>query len=154
MRIKRVIAPVLVTLLLGVFLWAAMIRIVAMIKTGHPLMVSIGIAISLVLFTLVYAIVSEWRTALVVSHMGDELGRQGKLVADTLTRSPGGRIDRGVADEQFESIRQTAESNPDDYAALYNLAFAYDACGDRKRARSTLRQAAKLYRQRDHKVRN
>lgn len=148
MRIKNVIAAVLVTLLLAVFMWAAAVRLAAMIATGHPLMIAIAVAVALVLIAVLYAIYSEWRTAMTVSTMSREFERDGLLVVDDLPRSPGGRIDRTIADEQFVTIREQAQDNPNDPVALYNLAFAYDASGDRKRARATLRAAVKAYRRR------
>ena len=67
---------------------------------------------------------------------------------DALPRSPGGRIDRDAADAAFVVMRERVEAEPESWKAWYNVAFAYDAARDRKRARSALRTAARLYRTR------
>jgi thioredoxin-like negative regulator of GroEL len=78
--------------------------------------------------------------------MADELAARGELPADTLPRSPGGRIDRAAARRDFEAARADAEAHPEDWAARFRLGFAYDAAGDRRRARAALRLAARLRR--------
>ena len=42
------------------------------------------------------------------------------------------------------SIRAEVEAAPDDWRGWYRLAHAYDLAGDRKRARSAMRQAIEL----------
>jgi cytochrome c-type biogenesis protein CcmH/NrfG len=146
-RPKQLIAPVLVTLLLAIFLYAAGTRIVAMAQTGEPVMIAIAIAVSLVLFAILYGIAKEWQMAFTVSRMGEELAARGELPVDDLPRSASGRIDREAADAQFVVLREAVEANEDNWTGWYNLAFGYDAAGDRKRAREALRTAARLYRQ-------
>lgn len=146
MRIKQLIAPALVTCLLAIFAWLAGTRIVALISTGEPLAVGIGLAVGLVLIAIFYGIVKEWLMATTVSKMAKELASLGKLPVDDLPRSPGGRIDRAIADERFNELRKVVEADDSNWANWYNLAFGYDAAGDRKRARGALREAARLYR--------
>ena len=78
--------------------------------------------------------------------MADELAAADELPVDDLPRSPGGRIDRAAAREAFEPARERAEAQPDDWRSWYHLAFAYDAAGDRRRARESLRTASRLHR--------
>ncbi len=89
-------------------------------------------------------VVREWALAVAVQRMADELATRGDLPEDTLPRSPGGRIDRSAARAAFEAARVDAEAHPEDWAARYRLGFAYDAAGDRRRARAALRLAARL----------
>ncbi len=121
-------------------------RVAAMMSTGEPLMIAIGAGISMILVAILYGMFREWLLALTVSKMSEQLHDEGKLVHDDLPRSPGGRIDRQAADEQFSDLRQQVEQQPDDWGAWFNLAFGYEASGDRRRARSALRTAAQLYR--------
>ena len=74
------------------------------------------------------------------------LEAEGGLPVDDLPRSPGGRIDRAAADAQFETYRIEAEAAPDDWRARYRLSLAYDASGDRTRAREAAREAVRLHR--------
>jgi Flp pilus assembly protein TadD len=43
-------------------------------------------------------------------------------------------------------VRAAVEAAPDDWGSWFRLGFAYDAAGDRKRARESLRRAARLHR--------
>jgi Flp pilus assembly protein TadD len=70
-----------------------------------------------------------------------ELEAAGGLPVDDLPRRPSGRIDRAAADEAFEKYKAEAEAAPDDWRAWFRLSTAYDAAGDRKRARATMRAA-------------
>ncbi|OLT46817.1 hypothetical protein BJF88_04315 [Cellulosimicrobium sp. CUA-896] len=136
----------LVTALLALYVWAVAGRAVALVRTGEPVAVGIGAAV-LVLPVLVIGLVArEMRLAVTVQRMADELAASGRLPADDLPRSPGGRIDRAAADAAFGPYRDAVEADPESWAAWYHLAFAYDASGDRRRAREALRRAAGLYR--------
>jgi hypothetical protein len=74
------------------------------------------------------------------------LENEGGLPPDTLPRTPGGRIVREAADAEFEKYRTEAEAAPDDWRSWFRLSCAYDAAGDRKRARATMRQAIRMHR--------
>nr|WP_245993249.1 tetratricopeptide repeat protein [Xylanimonas allomyrinae] len=136
---------VVVTLLLGLYVWAVAGRGIAMIRTGEPVVVAIGAAALVIPLLVVGLIAAEFRLATRVQRMADELSAAGDLPVDDLPRSPGGRIDRAAADAAFDTYRAAAEAAPDSWRAWYHLAFAYDAAGDRKRARAALRRASSLY---------
>ena len=87
----------------------------------------------------------EIRFGLSMERMGRTLESEGGLPVDDIPRSPGGRVDRTVADAQFETYRAEAEAAPEDWRSWYRLALAYDAAGDRTRARGTMRRAAGLF---------
>lgn len=57
---------------------------------------------------------------------------------------PSGRAVRASADAAFSKWREAAEKNESDFHAWFNLSLAYDACGDRRRARFAMRQAIAL----------
>jgi hypothetical protein len=65
---------------------------------------------------------------------------------ESLPRRPSGRIDRGAADEHFAKVREETEADPDRWQAWYRLSLAYDAAGDRSRARAAARHAIELHR--------
>ncbi|GAB3688252.1 hypothetical protein GCM10028814_29620 [Angustibacter aerolatus] len=52
---------------------------------------------------------------------------------------------RAAADAAFARYRAETEAAPDDWAAWYRLALAYDAAGDRRRARRATRTAIALH---------
>ncbi|RPF22106.1 tetratricopeptide repeat protein [Myceligenerans xiligouense] len=142
---RGLLGALAVTALLALYVWAVAGRGLAMIGTREPLLIGIGVAV-LVLPLLVLAfIVREFWLAARVQAMADTLAAAGDLPVDDLPRSPGGRIDRAAADDAFADRRAAVEAEPGDWRAWYHLAFAYDAAGDRRRARATLRRAVRLY---------
>ncbi|MBD8079257.1 hypothetical protein IF651_09355 [Cellulosimicrobium arenosum] len=144
------LGAVLVTLLLALYVWQVAGRAAALVRTGEPVAVVIGVGV-LVLPVLVVGLVArEFLLAGTVQRMADDLAGRDRLPVDDLPRSPGGRIDRAAADDAFGAYRDAADADPQSWEAWYNLAFAYDASRDRRRARGALRRAAALYRGHRH----
>lgn len=134
-----------VTALLALYVWQIAGRGVAMVRSGEPALVGIGIGVLVIPLLVLGLIAREYRLATRVQRMADALAEAGELPVDDLPRSPGGRIDRAAADAAFDERRAVVEQTPDDWKAWYHLAFAYDAAGDRRRAREALRRASALY---------
>jgi hypothetical protein len=134
-----------VTALLALYVWQIAGRGVAMVRTGEPVLVGIGLAVLVIPLLVIGLIAREYRLAARVQRMADTLAAARDLPVDDLPRSPGGRIDRAAADAAFEERRAVVERSPDDWKAWYHLAFAYDAARDRRRAREALRRASALY---------
>jgi Flp pilus assembly protein TadD len=135
-----------VTALLAIYVWAIGRRGVAMIGSGEPLLIAIGAAVLVIPLLVIGLIAREFWLAARVQRMADALAAAGELPVDDLPRSPGGRIDREAADAAFVGAQATVEASPESWQAWYHLAFAYDAAGDRRRARAALRKASGLYR--------
>ncbi|GAA2728397.1 hypothetical protein [Cellulomonas aerilata] len=146
MRIRSVLGAVALTALLTIYVVVVASRGVALIRTGEPVGVVLGLGVLVLPLLAVALVAREWVLAVAVQRMADELAAAGQLPVDELPRSPSGRIDRAAAREAFETARLDAEAHPGDWAARYRLGFAYDAAGDRRRARASLRLAAKLRR--------
>ncbi|WP_205710875.1 hypothetical protein [Isoptericola sp. BMS4] len=145
-RLPRGLAgAVAVTALLALYVWQIAGRGVAMIREGHPVLVGIGVAVLVIPLLVIGLVAREYRLATRVQRMADTLAAAGELPVDDLPRSPGGRIDRAAADEQFAARRADVEAAPEDWRAWYHLAFAYDAAGDRRRARAMLRKASSMF---------
>ena len=143
---KGLLPALAVTALLVLYGWAVVGRGIALIRTGNPAGVVIGIGALLIPLVVIWLIIREFWLAATVQSMADRLAATGGLPVDDLPRSPGGRIDRAAADDAFGAYRDAVQGAPEDWRAWYRLAFAYDAARDRRRARQCLRQAAKLYR--------
>ena len=146
MRIKPLLAPIAVTALLALFVWAIAGRVVAMVSTGEPIAIALAVGVSLTVAVGVLILFKEWQLAATVQKMSNTLAARGELLTDSLPRSPGGRIDREYADEQFDHLRSVTQESPDSWESWFQLGFGYDASGDRKHARQALRTAAKLFR--------
>lgn len=117
-----------------------------LVRTGEPVAVFLGAAVLVLPVLGAWLLVREWRTAMAVQRMADELALSGGLDVDDLPRTPGGRVDRGAADAAFARARAGVEDAPEDWRAWFRLGFAYDAAGDRRRAREALRTAVRLRR--------
>ena len=145
-RRSAVIGAVALTVLLVLYVWLVGARAVALVGTGRPVGIALGLAVMVLPILAVWFLWREWQLAVAVQRMGDELAAAGALAIDDLPRSPGGRIDRAAAAVAFDTARVETQTSPESWAAWYRLAFAYDAAGDRRRARSSLRTAARLRR--------
>lgn len=73
------------------------------------------------------------------------LDAEGGLPVDDLPRRPSGRVDRAAADDLFVRMREQTEATPEDWRCWFRLALAYDAAGDRTRARAAARHAVSLH---------
>lgn len=144
-RARAVAGAVVLTALLGLYVWLVAARATALIGTGEPIAVVLGLALWVLPILVIWLVYREWSLAVDVQRMADELAAADELPIDDLPRSAGGRIDRAAARAAFEPARELAEAEPDDWRSWYHLAFAYDAAGDRRRARESLRKASALH---------
>jgi hypothetical protein len=149
-RVRRtsLVAAIVLTALLGLYVWLVALRASALVTSGEPVAVVLGLAFWLLPLLVLWLLVREWSLAIDVQRMADELADADELPVDDLPRSPGGRIDRAAARAAFEEFRARTEADPQDWRSWYHLAFAYDAAGDRKQARASLRAASRLHRAR------
>ncbi len=134
------------TLLLVLYAAVVVVRSVTLISTGKAVGIALGLAFLVLPLVILAMLAREWRLALDTQAMADTLAAEDGLPVDDLPRSPGGRIDRAAAREAFDTVRTQTQGQPDDWRSWYRLAFAYDAAGDRSRARGALRTAARLRR--------
>jgi hypothetical protein len=74
------------------------------------------------------------------------LGAEGGLPVDDLPRLPSGRPDPAAADLEFPRYQTEVEDSPESWRAWLRLGLAYDASGDRRRARWATRRAIALER--------
>lgn len=74
------------------------------------------------------------------------LGAEGGLPVDDLPRLPSGRPDPAAADLEFPRYQAEVEAEPESWRAWLRLGLAYDASGDRRRARWATRRAIALER--------
>ncbi|MBO0921355.1 hypothetical protein J1G42_11010 [Cellulomonas sp. zg-ZUI222] len=145
-RRTGLLAAVGLTALLAIYVWLVALRAVQLIGTGQTVGVVLGVALLVAPLLVLALITREWLLAIDVQRMADELAATGDLPVDDLPRSPSGRIDRAAARAAFAPHREQVEADPGDWRGWYRLAFAYDAAGDRSRARAALRTASRLHR--------
>ncbi|MDQ0279611.1 hypothetical protein QO003_003914 [Arthrobacter silviterrae] len=105
-----------------------------------------GAAYFLIPFVAAWALISEVLFGARTEKLARILESEGGLPEDNLPRTPGGRIVRAAADAEFEKYKDEAEMAPGDWRSWFRLSCAYDASGDRKRARKAMRDAVAMYR--------
>lgn len=93
-----------------------------------------------------WAIIRELVFGLQIERLAKQVQNEGSWPQFDFEFRPSGRPTRDSADRVFESVRDTAAKRPDDWHTWFNLGLAYDACGDRRRARAAMRKALKLNR--------
>lgn len=107
---------------------------------------AMGAAYFVIPFVAAWALISEVLFGARTEKLANVLEAEGGLPEDNLPRTPGGRIVRAAADAEFEKYKAEAEAAPDDWRSWFRLSCAYDAAGDRKRARKAMRDAVSMYR--------
>jgi hypothetical protein len=120
-------------------------RGVLLILDGRPVAVVLGASVLVLPLVAAYAIWRELSFGFATERLARELAARGALPVDDLPRRPSGRVERSAADAAFAAYRQDAERRPGDWAVWFRLGTAYDAAGDRRRARAAVRQAIELH---------
>lgn len=142
---KAKIGAIIMVVLLGAYLVVMVNRGWILLTDPEPIAKVMGVALFVLPVIAVWAIVRELFFGASMERLAKILEEEGGLPPDNLPRTPGGRIIREAADKEFEKYRAEAESDPDNWRSWFRLSCAYDASGDRKRARSTMRKAIKLH---------
>ncbi|SLJ92943.1 hypothetical protein [Arthrobacter sp. P2b] len=134
-----------VTLLLVFYLVVSFQRSVLLLTDSNLAAQAIGAAYLVLPVIGAWALIRELMFGARTEQMAKVLEAEGGLPVDELPRTPAGRIVRAAADAEFEKYRAEAEAAPDDWRSWFRLSCAYDAAGDRKRARASMRDAVRLF---------
>lgn len=117
----------------------------ALVSSGTVPGVLLGVGVLLLPVFVAWAVWREVRFGMATERMARQLHGEGALPAETLPRTPSGRVDRAAADDVFTRYRAAVESAPEDWRGWFRLAWAYDVAGDRRRARAAMRHAVSLF---------
>ncbi|KTS13670.1 MULTISPECIES: hypothetical protein [Microbacterium] len=142
MRVRLAVALMTVLLLLYVFLAGQ--RAIVLLASGEPIGVTMGVALIVLPLLALWAIGRELWFGVRAQRLGERLDAEGGLPDEDLPVRPSGRIEREDGDALFPRYRADVEAHPDDWRARYRLGLAYDAAGDRRRAREAIRTAIRL----------
>ncbi|MCR2818265.1 hypothetical protein NQ166_05370 [Microbacterium sp. zg.Y1090] len=117
-----------------------------LLVNGEPIGVAMGVALFVLPVLAAWGLGRElwfgWRA----QQVGRRLEAEGALPTESVAVRPSGRPLREEADALFPAYRSAVEAAPDDWRAWYRLGLAYDAAGDRRRARAAVRRAIALER--------
>ncbi|GAA1059825.1 tetratricopeptide repeat protein [Agromyces bracchium] len=143
-KLGAVVMAVLLVLYVALVGW----RAVQFVLTGEPVAIAMGVALIVLPIVAVWAIWRELAFGVRSQRLVERLDSEGALDLGIPVR-PSGRPERGEADAAFPEFRAAVEAEPDSWRAWLRLGLAYDAAGDRRRARRAVRRAIELERARD-----
>ena len=116
----------------------------ALLRTGTGMAIVMGVALLILPIVAGWALGRELWFGFRAERVGRRLEAEGGLPADEVSVRESGRVLREDADAVFPRYRDDVQAHPDDWRAWYRLGLAYDASGDRRRAREAVRTAIKL----------
>jgi len=115
-----------------------------LINDSSALVVAMGYALAVLPVVGAWALAFELRFAVVSSRLMKALEAEGGMPHEEFSITPSGRADRAQAQKVFEDFAAAAHENPESWQAWLRLGLAYDASGDRRRARWAVRRAIGL----------
>lgn len=136
---------VLMAVLLALYAVLVGWRAVQFVATGEPVAVAMGVALIVLPLIAAWAIWREIMFGVRSQALVRRLEAEGGLDLG-IPLLPSGRPERAAADAAFPQFRAAAEAEPESWRAWLRLGLAYDAAGDRRRARGAVRRAITLER--------
>lgn len=121
-------------------------RAVQLLQTGQPVGMAMGAALIALPLIAGWALGRELWFGVRAEQLARRLEAEGGLPDDAVATTPSGRVSRADADAAFPRHRAEVEASPEDWRAWFRLSLAYDAAGDRRRARAAAREAIRCER--------
>lgn len=137
---------ILMAILLLFYLALVGWRAVLFVLSGELVGIVIGVALIILPVIGAWALTREVLFGLRSERLVRRLGDEGELPEDNLPTRPSGRPFRAAADAEFPRFSAEVDAAPEDWRAWFRLGLAYDASGDRRRARGAIRTAISLER--------
>lgn len=144
------IGVAIMAVLLALYIFFVGQRAWLLLVSGQPLGIVMGAALIVLPIVAAWALWRELMFGFRAEQLGRELERDHALPSDDVALRPSGRVQRADADAAFPAYRDDVQAHPDDWRAWYRLGVAYDAAGDRRRAREAIRKAIALHRDARH----
>lgn len=142
------IAALVMAALLVLYLVFVVHYALLLIGDPQPLAKAMGVALIVLPFLGAGVLAADLLFVIRGERLVKRLGTEGGLPVDDLPRLPSGRPDPAAADLEFPRYQAEVEAEPESWRAWLRLGLAYDASGDRRRARWATRRAIALERSR------
>lgn len=140
------IAALIMAALLALYLVFVVQYAIILIGTDVTIARVMGFALLVLPLIGAWLLIAEILFVMRGERLVKALGQEGGLPVDTLPRLASGRIDPVAADAEFPLYRAEVEAAPSSWRAWLRLGLAYDASGDKRRARWATRKAIALHR--------
>ncbi|MFB7886253.1 hypothetical protein [Microbacterium sp. NPDC056057] len=115
-----------------------------LLVSGDAVGIAMGTALVVLPLIAAWALGRELWFGVRAQQLGTRLEAEDALPQEEVAVRPSGRVMREDGDAVFPTYRADVEAHPDDWRAWYRLGLAYDAAGDRRRAREAVRAAIRL----------
>ena len=136
----------LMALLLLLYLGLVVQLAVRLFLVDNGISKALGVALIVLPLLGAWALSAEIMFGIRSQRLGEIVARDGDLPTDHVPLRPSGRPVRSAADVEFPRYQRAVENDPGSWREWFRLGLAYDACGDRRRARQSIRQAITLSR--------
>jgi hypothetical protein len=143
---RTLIAALIMAALLALYLVLVVQHAILLLGTGVLVGQIEGVALIVLPIIGAWALIAELVFGARAGRLLRLMTARGALPVDDLPHRPSGRPDRATADAEFPKYQAEVEAAPTDWTLWYRLALAYDASGDRRRARWATRRAIRLER--------
>jgi len=140
------LGALVMTALLVLYLVLVTQLAVRLISVDEPVAKVLGIALLVLPVIGLWALIVELLFGLRSQRLTTILAEAGELPVDDLPTRASGRPVRAAADAEFPRYRAEVEADPGSWRAWFRLGLAYDASGDRRRARQAIRRSIALER--------
>lgn len=141
-RLRAISGVALMSVLLVLYFAFTWVRAIALLSSGEVVPILMGVALLVLPLIGAWALWRELRFGHRATALADRLEAEGRVPEEiAAAREAGTRPDREVLDAAFDRYRAEAEAAPDQWQSWMRLGLMYDACGDRKRARASIRQS-------------
>ena len=138
------LGAVVMTALTLMYLWLMGGRGLMLLQQPNVVGKALGFFMLVLPILALFGIFAELRFGVRIERMSQEVEQAGLWPIKDIELRPSGRPEKAAAEREFERIRNEAEQAPDDWHSWFNVGLAYDACGDRRRARAAMRKALKM----------
>ncbi|CAB4559686.1 unannotated protein [freshwater metagenome] len=138
------LGAIVMTALLGVYITLVGERSLALVRSSEPVAVAIGALMLFLPVVAAWGIFLELRFGLRIEKLGEALKRENSWPRFEFELRPSGRPTKDSAEAIFGKFRQAVENDESNWRTWFALGLAYDAAGDRARARKAMRKAIAL----------
>jgi hypothetical protein len=144
--VKNLVAVIVMAVLLALYLILVTQHAIVLLGTGVLVGQIEGVALLVLPLVGAWALLTELQFGVRAQRLLRLMTERGDLPVDELPHRPSGRPERAAADLEFPKYQAEVEAAPTDWTRWYRLALAYDASGDRRRARWATRRAIRIER--------
>jgi len=140
------VGAIIMAILVVVYLAFTLNYALILLRDDSPLVIAMGAALVVLPLLGVWGLIYEMRFAIHSQKLTMMLEKEGLFPTEDFPTTVSGRPDRDSAEMAFPRYAAAVEAQPTSWSAWLRLGLAYDACGDRRRARWAVRTAIGLFR--------